>query len=700
VSANTLSDKQIEMFLNKKKRQLEAEKNNFSPRPIAQSTMGLYKAYVRADYQIIEKKLVNYKDEARYAAETSLRMVVSYIMAVAVTHLVPGNPCPSHPANHKFGTEGSKLLADLVSKAEGVPNVYPINPAYITSTDDTVLFISDVEEENDPSQIRLALRDTDEKSRNMKSKNYFVTAKKCKTMGIRVRLTYTFSANGNTAPLYIVISGLKESEMPSSRYPDGFHVEKVPGLSSASAIDPDVEKCGYIVFVRSGKKTNTDKGDNVCNNEEENSEENAEGENNDDNEEEPESSTGMQNSVRYYVKNILIPFIVTQRKKCSYNHTSNDEDDVLSNAWFDGDINQVKVFSSNEMIEKADELNINFNKQNAKRTPCEQGADTGEMFKLLNYNTKKRKALNLPMSHIFGTIHHLFTKLSSEKQIKIDSRKRKLLISFISDLPQISLLSTSRKTVTTAFLRNGQLDCNDHLWPDINQMLSTLGYKLSDEHFHLLFDNFQMLYEYMRDNGNIPEMVFNALNFPHDTTPTGEIIHRDYTISREWCQRAKVMSSPFQQNLRKERFTSIRDQQQEKLATETGKRRKKLELNKKAENKIICKMNALEEDSNKRAHTTHAGSSGYNSNNCNRTLITNIGDCKIEAFDEPNNDELQAFIHVRKFESTRIPRSSRWKYPNKKTVQFAKNGEHCLILLAFELREEPVIFKEAPPHTL
>eukprot|EP00957_Ditylum_brightwellii_P174181 13260859-Ditylum_brightwellii.AAC.1 len=44
----------------------------------------------------------------------------------------------------------------------------------------------------------------------MKSKNYFITAKK------------------------------EESQMPSSVYPNGFHVETIPSFSTASVIDPSV----------------------------------------------------------------------------------------------------------------------------------------------------------------------------------------------------------------------------------------------------------------------------------------------------------------------------------------------------------------------------------------------------------------------------------------------------------------------------
>eukprot|EP00957_Ditylum_brightwellii_P147851 11258800-Ditylum_brightwellii.AAC.1 len=108
-----MSESQIEAFLNKKKCKQAAEKNNFSPSLVTQSTLGHYKTYICADYNIVEKHFVKYKDEHHYASETSLRMVMSCIMAVAVSHLYPGQPCLSHPAHHKFSTEGSKLLAKL-----------------------------------------------------------------------------------------------------------------------------------------------------------------------------------------------------------------------------------------------------------------------------------------------------------------------------------------------------------------------------------------------------------------------------------------------------------------------------------------------------------------------------------------------------------------------------------------------------------
>eukprot|EP00957_Ditylum_brightwellii_P001707 132157-Ditylum_brightwellii.AAC.1 len=88
--------------------------------------------------------------------------------------------------------------------------------------------------------MQLALCDTDQKSRNIKSKNYFLTAHKCNKLGIRVKLSHTFVSNGTSVSIYAIIFGLKEAEISSSIYPNEFHVEELEGLSQAAAIDPSV----------------------------------------------------------------------------------------------------------------------------------------------------------------------------------------------------------------------------------------------------------------------------------------------------------------------------------------------------------------------------------------------------------------------------------------------------------------------------
>eukprot|EP00957_Ditylum_brightwellii_P053867 4080842-Ditylum_brightwellii.AAC.1 len=74
-----------------------------------------------------------------------------------------------------------------------------------------------------------------------------------------------------------------------------------------------------------------------------------------------------------------------------------------------------------------------------------------------------------------------------------------------------------------AFVCNRMTDDSDYLWPDIKQMLSTLGYTLSTEEYSLFFDNFNILYKLMRDSGGIPKTLSDELEFLEDTTSSGEV---------------------------------------------------------------------------------------------------------------------------------------------------------------------------------
>eukprot|EP00957_Ditylum_brightwellii_P058203 4413800-Ditylum_brightwellii.AAC.1 len=75
-----------------------------------------------------------------------------------------------------------------------------------------------------------------------------------------------------------------------------------------------------------------------------------------------------------------------------------------------------------------------------------------------------------------------------------------------------------------AFVCNGMADDSNYLWPDINQMLNMLGYILHTEKYSLIFDNFNILYKSMRDNGDIPKTLFDELELPEDTTNSGDVV--------------------------------------------------------------------------------------------------------------------------------------------------------------------------------
>eukprot|EP00957_Ditylum_brightwellii_P014434 1086802-Ditylum_brightwellii.AAC.1 len=243
-------------------------------------------------------------------------------------------------------------------------------------------------------------------------------------------------------------------------------------------------------------------------------------------------------------------------------------------------------------MQLASGIGIAFNKQCAKRSTCEQGADVGEMFKLIKVYAKKRNMLDLPPPHIYRHVNNLFDSLAQNQFIKLNTRKRKLLVDFITDLTQIYLLATSRKIVMSAFVLNIMTDDSDYLWPDINQMLNTLRYILSTEEYSLIFDKFNILYQSMRDN---------------DTTRSEDVVPQRYGISQEWCQHCNTLSSPSQREMRKTHFSNIREKQQENENLERESIAKNIQLSNVVEEKIILKMKEIMNETNELGHTT-AGS--------------------------------------------------------------------------------------------
>ena len=61
--------------------------------------------------------------------------------------------------------------------------------------------------------------------------------------GMRVKITFTFSALGKVMPLVVTVSGLSEREMPEGK---DFIDVKIPNLSG-NGVD------GYLLFMRSTK---------------------------------------------------------------------------------------------------------------------------------------------------------------------------------------------------------------------------------------------------------------------------------------------------------------------------------------------------------------------------------------------------------------------------------------------------------------
>ena len=134
------------------------------------------------------------------------------------------------------------MLLNCVSDALGT-SVFPLLPELIVSTDDTTEYIFEGTCEGQP-QFVLATKSSIMK----RGTNALYRVQDCKSMnGMRVKLTFTFTAMGNCFPLVVTVTGLTKWKMSGK---DFVHVE-IPGLcigGGGVSIDSS-EQCGHLFLM-------------------------------------------------------------------------------------------------------------------------------------------------------------------------------------------------------------------------------------------------------------------------------------------------------------------------------------------------------------------------------------------------------------------------------------------------------------------
>ena len=170
------------------------------------------------------------KTTTRFAAENSLRASISNLALIGSTHFIP---VPSEDADireeMKSLPEHTKMLIIRVANAWGT-SVFPVLPELIVSTDDTTEYIFEGKCEKE-SKFVLATKSSIMK----RGSNALYRVHDSKSMsGMRVKLTFTFTAMGNCFPLVVTVTGLTEWEMNGK---DFVHIE-IPGLARSGVEQP------------------------------------------------------------------------------------------------------------------------------------------------------------------------------------------------------------------------------------------------------------------------------------------------------------------------------------------------------------------------------------------------------------------------------------------------------------------------------
>jgi hypothetical protein len=137
------------------------------------------------------------KTTTGFAAKNSIRGCISNLALIGSTHFFPvQNEDSNLRAEIKTMPESTKMLLEMVSAAWGT-SVCPVLPELIVSTDDTTEYIFDQTKDDQPKFVL-----TTKSSIGKQGTNALYCVEDSKSMnGMRVKLTFTFTAMGNCFPL-------------------------------------------------------------------------------------------------------------------------------------------------------------------------------------------------------------------------------------------------------------------------------------------------------------------------------------------------------------------------------------------------------------------------------------------------------------------------------------------------------------------
>ena len=592
LNGNTISTEEISKMIKDK-----TEKKIISDGhvPISQSvephrtTLVNYKALLAATEGISIAKSFTHKSNTRFTAENSLISAMSFLVLVACTHYNISLETSINVKNEISEAEnGVKMIYDMVSFQNDNLPMFPVKPEYVFSTDDTVNYIFEGTEQK-KDLFRLV---SSSAISNSGTRSKYKINESNNMNGLRVKLTYTFSAAGTSSPIFVSVCGLTERELPN----DKVLALKIEGLCvGGGGISVGNKQNGWLVFVR----------------------------NDNDNE-----------KLRYkiYRDKVLLPFVNQSRIEFDKWDESSGiiPDELQAVSWCDSDLSQVANIVDPDSIILYEKYKICSNKQNAARSGTEQAADLTKTFKIMQKQCKEVTLNNVPserhpMKKSIKTEFHL---LFSKNRLQLKYSKRNAIIDFVCSIPEISIRAMTRNNIVHGFLENGMIDRQFVRYPDFNKLLSTCRTNPTKDEYDLCIKAFPILYKYCAEHGHIPDKIYEDLGFPLDKDPFGRIVKRDATITQESRQREKCLTHDYQVELRKKQIMLEKAESERKIQDNKTKILKKLLKNRTCEKKN-CDM--LE----KNKQVSEAG-------------IEHFGTCLA--------DELKSFINVLQHDlQTKLP---------------------------------------------
>ena len=542
------------------------------------STMNRYVHKIMCHPSFNIQTAVSNKTESRSSAEWSVRSTVSYLMVVLATHFVRAEPSPFHPKQNSLDPIVAavwKIVEEENMKSLSVHTInkcleklIPVLPHLVTSTDETTLFITNMIIKNKEVWYLYAKSVADNCVPDSSKRDNYTTAMSgdAHCRGLRITINNTFTAGGRVAPPFICVYGLSPDEMPG----DEIVTIPIKGLVIGADQNGSLDE-GYICFIR-GKYDPKNGAEDTTQNENEDVSEH-------ENEGNSQPSTchigplplpsKEARVAKLYRETVYYPFIHNIRTK-HYRMDENcpsEETEIPSNltavCWMDGCYGQLKLTTREDVLEKESKLKITCNKHSATRTAVEQAADVGPMFKLIKKLIRYMKQLRSCQSPVYQRIIDALNECAnpvdkqSTKIVRLEGHKKKAIIAALSKLPSAMAAAFSPSIVMSAFEDNGQIDRLEGVIPSIEAMVRTYRGTIPDDHYLKDTDHIvRKYYDEVFRTGRISESSFDDEDVTVDYDSGGKEVNRRFGISKENCQRAKVLSAKTQ---RLERIELIKE---------------------------------------------------------------------------------------------------------------------------------------------
>ena len=93
----------------------------------------------------------------------------------------------------------------------------------------------------------------------------------------------------------------------------------------------------------------------------------------------------------------------------------------------------------------------------------------------------------------------------------LKSQKKKTIINFLATYPTIVTKAAKVEDIQSSFIKNGLLDSNTKVWPDINGLINTMGKTVNQDEVSLIMSSFEECYKCTMMKGYIDEELFEKL---------------------------------------------------------------------------------------------------------------------------------------------------------------------------------------------